>query len=464
MPLNNLAAGPIDSLGSVPGANVVGSFLQSGDKFRKKFITVNKNPVSSGNGITGYDDPTYLGFTLTFDITSPLFNGATKGAAGATAASGSENNTVESQSAIGYLKEIGENNRANYLQAFVQGIREINNTRPYYWQSITGLSEAWQATSSMGPDPYVGSKEGEGISIDCLEAIDLKLTALFSLYRLAVYDSRYRRFVLPKNLMYFDVDVQVAEIRNFKQTVNYLSLLSGGKAGEAENAAVIKNNSSFVKFRFTDCVWAAEESSKAFDTISNVGGEVVSTSIKWSYSNVMLDAEFAGYDQSILSTRQQKTDGPIDPTNPQDWTKFAKDQATQAAQQALQSAASAAERAVLTQVNSLIFGNVHGGVQNTITNVLQNPGGALVNATIGGIGAAIQQNGSQAVTAPIQLADNIMPAPAQTKSSLPTEKIQPAANQPTNFDGAQPKPFSPTNVFGPGPSGPPPLTSSNVHG
>jgi len=457
MPLTNLAAGPIDSLGSVPGANAVGSFLQSGDQIRKKFITVNKNPVSSGNGITGYDDPTYLGFTLTFDITSPLFNGATKGAAGATPASGSENDTVESQSAIGYLKAIGENNRANYLQAFVQGIREINNTRPYYWQSITGLSEAWQATSSMGPDPYVGSKEGEGISIDCLEAVDLKLTALFSLYRLAVYDSRYRRFVLPKNLMYFDVDVQVAEIRNFKQTVNYLSLLSGGKAGEAENAAVIKNNSSFVKFRFTDCVWAAEESAKTFETVSNAGGEVVSTSIKWSYSNVMLDAEFAGYDQSILSTRQQNGDGG-------QFKQFAKDQATQAAQQVLQSAASAAERAVLTQVNSLIFGNVHGGVQNTITNVLQNPGGALVNATIGGVGGAIQQNGSQAVTAPIQLADNILPAPAQAKSSLPTEKIQPAANQPTNFDGAQPKPFPPTKVFGPGPSGPAPLEPNNVHG
>ena len=119
---------------------------------------------------------------------------------------------------------------------------------------------------------------------------------------------------------------------------------------------------------------------------------------------------------------------------------------------------------MLTQVNSLIFGNVHGGVQNTITNVLQNPGGALVNATIGGVGAAIQQNGSQAITAPIQLADNIMPAPAQAKSSLPTEKIQPAANRPTNFDGAQPKPFPPTKVFGPGPSGPPPLEPNNVHG
>ena len=458
MPLTNLAAGPIDSLGSVPGANVVGSFLQSGDQIRKKFITVNKNPVSSGNGITGYDDPTYLGFTLVFDITSPLFNGATRGSAGATPANGVGNNIVESQSAIGYLKAIGENNRAGYLQAFIQGIIEINTNRPYYWQTIDGLGEAWKSMMSMGPDPYVGSKEGEGISIGCLEAIDLKLTALFSLYKLAVYDSKYRRYVLPKNLMYFDVDVQVAEIRNFKQTINYLSLVSGGSL--AGNTLSIGANTSFVKLRFTDCLWVPEESGEAFESVSNAGGEVTSTAIKWSYSNVTLDAEFAGYNQSLLDSRQQTTDIGIGGQLAQ----FAKDQAAQVAQQALQSAAQAAERAVLSRAQALLFGNVHGGVQNTIANVLQNPGGALVNATIGGIGSAIQQNGSQAITAPIRLADNIMPAPAQLKSSLPTEKIQPAANQPTNFDGAQPKPFPPTKVFGPGPSGPPPLTSSNIHG
>lgn len=262
--------------------------------------------------------------------------------------------------------------------------------------------------------------------------------------------------------MYFDVDVQVAEIRNFKQTVNYLALISGGSLGDS--ALSIRANTSYVKFRFTDCVWAANDSGKVFESVSNAGGEVATTSIKWSYSNVTIDAEFAGYNQALLDKRQQTTEKKTEFTNAQDWANFAKDQATQVAQQALQSAAQAAERAVLSRAQSLLFGNVHGGVQNTITNVLQNPGGALVNATIGGIGAAIQQNGSQAVSAPIKLADNIMPAPAQLKSSLQTEKIQPSANQPTNFDGAQPKPFSPTNVFGPGPSGPPPLTSSNVHG
>jgi len=79
--------------------------------------------------------------------------------------------------------------------------------------------------------------------------------------------------------------------------------------------------------------------------------------------------------------------------------------------------------------------------------------------TIGRCGVrTIQQNGSQAEMAPIRLADNIMPAPAQLKSSLPTEKD--TAGRPTNRPtsmGLSLSRFHPLKVFGPGPSGPPPL-------
>lgn len=469
MPISNLAGSFSDNLGQIPGVNskgtassILGFNPNDFQKIRKRFVTPSQRPQNSGNGTTDIDDPTYLGFEITFIPNSPLFNGATlPDPPGAEPAS--PPSTVAIQSAVGFLKTIGEENRAGYLQAFIQGITSINTDRPYYWQSITGLAEAWKSMTAMGPDPYVGSKDGEGIAIACLEAVDLKLTALFSLYKLAVYDSKYRRFVLPKNLMYFDVNVKVAEIRKFKQTINYLAMIDrNGRLSNNDAAAnVIGNNASFVTFKFTDCLWIPDESGKVFDSISNAGGEVASTSIKWSYSNVIVDSQFAGYNKTLLDSRQQTTSRL---SSTQILTNFAKDQAAQIAQQALQSAAQAAERAVLSQVQRLLFGNVHGGVQNSIANVLQNPGGALVNATIGGIGSAIQQNGSQAEVAPIRLADNIMPAPAQLKRSLPTEKIQPAANQPTNFDGAQPKPFPPTKVFGPGPSGPPPLTSSNIHG
>lgn len=462
MPITNLAGSFSDNLGQIPGVNAIGTALggEQSDfaRVRKRFITVNQKPTTSGNGLTDIDDPTYLGFTLFFDVTSPLFNGAI----GDTGTS----NTVEgSQSAIGYLEKIGESNRAGYLRAFIQGIREINATRPYYWQTIAGLDEAWKSLASMGPDPYVGSKDGEGIAIACLEAVDLKITALFNLYKMAVYDSAYKRFVLPRNLMYFDVDVQVGEVRQFKRTINLLASIDrGGRFLNSTNipaADVVGNNASFVKFRFSDCLWIPEESGKVFDSVSNAGGEVASTSIKWSYSNVIIDAQFAGYDQSLLDSRQQ-TVSPL--SGSAALLQFAKDQAAQAAQQAVQAAARAAERAVLAQAQGLLFGNVHGGVQNQIANVLQNPGGALVNATIGAAGSAINQGGSRADSAPISLADNIMPDPVRLPNSLPTGRIQTAGRQPTNFDGEPVKPLPPTRVFGPAPSGPPPLQPTKVHG
>ena len=45
--------------------------------FAKRFVSnSNTNEGSGNNAVTALDDPTYLGFSLMFDILSPLFNGA----------------------------------------------------------------------------------------------------------------------------------------------------------------------------------------------------------------------------------------------------------------------------------------------------------------------------------------------------------------------------------------------------
>jgi hypothetical protein len=467
MPLTNLAGSFSDNLGRVPGLNAIGTSVSNTfgvdfSRIRKRFDTVNQNSVV-GNGLTDIDDPTYLGFTLIFDITSPLFNGAI---------GGGNTSTVENMSsAVGYLEKVGELDRAKYLRAFIQGIREINANRPYYWQTVAGVDEAWKSLSAMGPDPYVGSKEGEGITIACLEAVDLKITALFTLYKLAVYDATYKRFVLPRNLMYFDVDVQVAEIRQFKRTINALSASSrGGRFNNNDSVAaadVVGNNSTFVTFKFTDCNWMAEESGKVFDSVSNAGGEVVSTSIKWSYSNIAIDAQFAGYEQSLLDSRQQNS-GPLSNSdrrnkNRDQILQFARNQANQVSQQALTTAANIVEGAVVSQAQALLFGNVHDGVQNQIANILQNPGASVVNAIAGAAGGGISQGGTPPPVN-FNIGSNIMPTPNVSKSLLLSEKIQPAARQPTNFDGEPVKSFPQTVVFGPAPSGPPPLQPTKVHG
>ena len=462
MPLTDLAGSFGDNLGQIPGVNAVGpkpNVPSDWQTIRKRFINVNKKASTSGNGLTDIDDPTYLGFTLVFDITSPLFNGATQNTSDLSVSG----NSVAQQSAIGYLIKVGENARADYLRAFIQGIQDINTRRPYYWQTVTGVDEAWKSLTAMGPDPYVGSKEGEGITIACLEAIDLKITALFTLYKMAVYDSAYKRFVVPQNLRYFDVDLKVGEIRQFKRTLSLLGLIDRGNLlqNNDNTADVVGSNASFVTFRFTDCLWIPEECGKAFDSVSNVGGEVVSTSVKWTYSNVIIDAQFAGYDKTLLDSRQQISSSLNFAAQA---LQFAKEQAAQVAQQALLAAKNAAQRAVLSLAQGLLFGNVHGGFQNSIANILQNPGGSLVNATTGAIGAAIQQNGSRADSAPIALSDNIMPEPPPLARSLPTDRIQPAGRQPTNRDGSEVKQLSPTRAFDASPSGPPPLQPTKVHG
>ena len=81
MPLIDLA-NPAGSQALAQLAGPFGSYLGSGSfpqsyEFAKKFVANPTTAYGSGsNGVTSLDDPTYLGFSLMFDISSPLFNGA----------------------------------------------------------------------------------------------------------------------------------------------------------------------------------------------------------------------------------------------------------------------------------------------------------------------------------------------------------------------------------------------------
>ena len=87
MPLIDLA-NPAGSQGLAQLAGPFGSYLggssfPSSYEFAKRFVNNAKTANGSGsNAVTSLDDPTYLGFSLMFDITSPLFNGATVGSNG----------------------------------------------------------------------------------------------------------------------------------------------------------------------------------------------------------------------------------------------------------------------------------------------------------------------------------------------------------------------------------------------
>jgi hypothetical protein len=424
----------------------------------KRFVNV-PSAVSGGtNGVTSLDDPTYLGFSLLFVSNSPLFNGCEGGATEAPTLS--DNNSPEDniqsaqsspstksgESAVGYLEQIGENKRAQYLRAFVQGIQEINRTRPYYFQGISGLTEAWSKSTDLSSDPYIGTTADEGITIGCLEAIDLKLSALFSLYKLAVFDTKYRRYVLPKNLCYFDVIVYVHEIRKFKTARDIES-----NNNELTTLDFVNQNTSQIAFKFGNCMWDAKVCGKVFDTVSNSATTIASTDIKFSYSTLWFDSQFSGYNSSLNEGKDQMINSQlsagIDPKIPvADGDDLTQNSNLGQRIRDLGKAQGEGLRNVATQrVNairgSLELGNVF-GLRNQALGVINNPQG-LANALNG---------------AALNIIQNINAPDIPQKVG---DKILPPGRLPTNNDGTPVQSINSQRLFSPIPPGPP-LRSTNI--
>ena len=456
----------------VSGSSLSGGSFPTAYGFAKKFVNAKSNYGSGTNGLTSIDDPTYLGFELMFDISSPLFNGTVTGDPGIEDG-GSSNEYPSTPSAIGYLNKIGQANRVEFLKSFCQGILEIQRTRPYYFQTIAGLVEAFQKSTDFSEDPFTGSKGDEGIAIGCLEALDLKITALFNMYRMAVYDMRYKRFVIPKNLCRFDVYINVHEIRKFKSAVadaqTYGAVGGGGdirSAQAGDTAAVTNENTSQIRFKFTECLFDVSASGKVFEGVTNTGGEIATTEMKFGYSTLELISQYAGFDSAMEEDKQQTIESPGMQGKQKSFLKNKLDQVVAKAEgignQALTNLKNSPERLQAAiegriggLIDSAVLGNVF-GLQNQILGALTNPG--IINAALG---SAIQSgfgNGNPpAKGIQSSIGDNALGEAVNVANTLTGDQsaFDPSTNTLGGLDAA--------NVFGP--SGPGPnstLTENNV--
>lgn len=174
------------------------------------------------NKFVDYQDPTYIGFYVRFYGTGP--DGLGQRPAGPENVVGLDEwpgglflHEDHPNSAVRYLKNIGEYTRAQMLREFISGIKQVSEEMPWYFTKVTGLEEVWKINPM---DSYRGKEKK--VTFDTLESIDLKITYLLDLYRKAVFDSVYMRYMLPENLRYFDMDIVVTEIRNFHRPAEVL--------------------------------------------------------------------------------------------------------------------------------------------------------------------------------------------------------------------------------------------------
>lgn len=183
---------------------------QNINKFFKGFLTTKQG---------GYEDPTYLGFRLVFDF-DPIQRNFETGQTDDPLFAESEN----LESATRYLEATGYPNRAKMLRTFKENLRYINKETPWYFQTISGLNDIWKIEFGENFNPFRG--KDKVLEITCLESIDLRITALADLYRKATFDTKFMRALLPENLRWFTVRVQLAEMRSFQKIKSTIDRLN----------------------------------------------------------------------------------------------------------------------------------------------------------------------------------------------------------------------------------------------
>lgn len=157
-----------------------------------------------------YDQPTYLTFALDFRFesvngvtndflwTSPLFE---------------KGGVANTNSAQTYLGSNGYKDKEQGLSKFKSILEYLTFNAPWYFQSIQGIDKLWTNATDM-KNAYKGNEAV--LTIETLEAIDLRITELANLYRSSIYDKVYMRELVPDNLRWFCMDIYIAEARNIR--------------------------------------------------------------------------------------------------------------------------------------------------------------------------------------------------------------------------------------------------------
>lgn len=122
-------------------------------------------------------------------------------------------NAHSAYSSYTYLNEaLGEKQRADMLYTFINGLKDIQDNYPYYFQSVEGLGDLLKVVPSNG----IRLKDDSNtITIKCLEGLDLKITQLMQLYKNIVWDDYYQRWILSDMMRFFNMKIYVSEIRLF---------------------------------------------------------------------------------------------------------------------------------------------------------------------------------------------------------------------------------------------------------
>lgn len=228
---------------------------------------------SEGDPFKVLVDPAYAGFKIFFHFD---------------ARSGLLADEAHPNSALAYLKRIGQIERYKLLKRFIHVLSMVNSITPWMFQSIKGLDEIYGAKKE---DLRLHEHE---ISIEALETVDNKILSLVAMYREISYD--YSRFiwVLPTNLRRFSASVYVYDFRMFSRD----SPTASAFLQTIRNTDIKRLNHTLFDLGY--CEFSDTNGAEYFADVSNNQTEPKNINLSFHCSKIVISSMF----RSITGNRE----------------------------------------------------------------------------------------------------------------------------------------------------------------
>jgi hypothetical protein len=196
--------------------------VYAADKFLRDFLGISsvRDPGILNN--KNHEDPTYPIFHIKFHFNPPEAKHPDYVTNRLLSDLQNETDQVNPESAIKYLYNVGEPERAMMLKKFNISLKTISEKTPWFFQSVNGLDTLYK----HGYESERGERglQEALLTINTLDSIDYRITALKDLYRKVAYDRKFRRWVLPVNMRKFRMSVLVGDYRQLAKTEDNFSI------------------------------------------------------------------------------------------------------------------------------------------------------------------------------------------------------------------------------------------------
>lgn len=155
-----------------------------------------------------------------------------------------------------FLSDRDDQLRVLKLDYFVSMLRYISVERPWFVSKINGMASLMKLNIENGSRLEANTV----LEIGLKETVDLKIMAMLDAYRSCVYDKKFMRLTLPKNLMRFDMKIYITDSRVLMEPDG------DQKRGKLK---VAEDSSGVVVFNLFDCEFLTEDWSSMFGDMDN---------------------------------------------------------------------------------------------------------------------------------------------------------------------------------------------------